>query len=39
MNNNDIRKAKNGGIMSQNDQRGDKKCGNEMGRNNRNKST
>jgi len=38
-NNNDIRNAKNGGIMSQNDQRGDKECGNKMGRNNRNENT
>jgi len=38
-NNNDIRNAKNGRIMSQNDQRGDKESGNEMGRNNRNTNT
>jgi len=39
MNNNDIRNAKNGGIMGQNDQRGDKEYGNEVGRNNRTKNT
>jgi len=39
MNNNDIRNVKNGGIMGQNDQRGDKECGNEMGRNNRTENT
>jgi len=38
MNNNDIGKVKNGGIMGQNDQRGNKECGNEMGCNNRNEN-
>ena len=39
MNNNDIRKIKNGGIIGHNDQRDDKECGNEVGRNNRNENT
>ena len=39
MNNNDIRKIKNGGIIGHNDQRDDKEGGNEVGRNNRNKNT
>ena len=39
MNNNDIRKIKNGGIIGHNDQRDDKESGNEVGHNNRNENT
>ena len=39
MNNNDIKKIKNGGIIGLNDQRDDKESGNEVGHNNRNKNT
>ena len=38
MNNNDIRKIKNGGIIGHNDQRDDKESGNEVGCNNRNEN-
>ena len=34
MNNNDIKKIKNGGIIGHNDQRDDKESGNEVGCNN-----
>ena len=39
MNNNDIRKIKNGGIIGHNDQGDDKESGNEVGYNNRNDNT
>ena len=39
MNNIDIRKIKNGGIIGHNDQRDDKERGDEVGRNNRNENT
>ena len=39
MNNNDIRKIKNDGIIGHNDQRDDKESGNEVGCNNRSENT
>ena len=39
MNNNDIKKIKNGGIIDHNDQRDDKESGNEVGHNNRSENT
>ena len=39
MNNNDIRKIKNGGIIDHNDQGDDKESGNEVGCNNRSENT